>query len=214
MKRLLPLLALSAVAGAASATDFTTIVFLTGNGTATPPVLGETFVETGNEYRANFASFSFTPNSAPSFIDVQWTHSFDTTIATGTSPVSAPFTSVTQTLFGRIRRATGTGTASVTAVLSESVTDSNGLFAGTNAGEFDFSTASAEFVPFQFSLTVPFNRPLASGFSIKDDLVLRPSDGAEVFIDSIAQNYNPVPEPASMAALGLGALALLRRRRR
>ncbi len=217
MKRiLLSALALSALSAGAFATGFTTITFGAANGTATAPVLGESFSSLGNTYTASFTNFSNASN--PQFIDVQWTHRFDTTVATATSPATTPYFTVTQVVFGRLRRAAnaGNGAASISSFLSESITDVNGAPAGGVSSAQSFSTPTASptvDTPFTLAVTTPFTRPLAVGFAIKDDLLLNADANTLYTIDRIEQRYTPVPEPATLAALGLGAAALLRRRR-
>ena len=212
MKRLLAAAALVPLAGASFATQFVTLSYGAHDGTGAPD-LGPTFVASGNTYSLNFSNFTIANQP---YVDVQWTHSFDTTVATAGSPATAPYTSVTQVVSGLVRRASGTGTVSVSSILSESILASNGTTVATASGTRTFTQANVGtvFVPFTLTLTTPFSRSLASGFAVKDDLFINTNDGSVVQISSISQQYTPVPEPASMAALGLGALALLRRRRK
>lgn len=58
-----------------------------------------------------------------------------------------------------------------------------------------------------------------SGAEIGKELVVRLGSGADggssdVWFDNVQASYDPVPEPATMATLGLGALVLLRKRRK
>ncbi|RYG84704.1 PEP-CTERM sorting domain-containing protein, partial [bacterium] len=110
----------------------------------------------------------------------------------------------------------GTAPVSFSAILSETITDSLGLPSGTASRSIDFSatpTVSNQ-VPFTLTLTVPFDRPLSQGYAIKDDLLFNASANTTVTVNSISQAYAPVPEPATLAGLALGGLALLRRRKR
>ncbi|RYG87156.1 hypothetical protein EON77_02540, partial [bacterium] len=116
MKTLLSISLLAALAGVASATGFNTVAFATGDGSATAPNLGQTFSTLNDTYTANFTNFTLTP-TAP-YVDVQWTHSFDTTVATSTSPARPAYGSVTQTISGFVTRTSGTAPVSFSAILS------------------------------------------------------------------------------------------------
>lgn len=216
MKTLLPLstLALLALGGAARATEFTTVNFQAGNGIGMPN-LGESFSFLNDTYTANFTNFAIT-SSGP-FLDAQWTHRFDTTVSLATSPSRPAYGSVTQTVTGTVSRPSGAGPVGFNAILSETITDALGLPRGTGSQQFvfagDTSSNNGGDLPFAYTLTVPFDGPLAKGFAIKDDLVFDIKTGTVVRVHSIRQTYNPVPEPASLAILGLGAITLLRRRR-
>lgn len=213
MKTLLSLSLLAVLSGAALATEFKTVAFETGNGAGSPN-LGQTFSTLGDTYTASFSNFVLT--SEP-FLDVQWTHSFDTSVATPNSPATSPYTSLTQTVRGSVSRASGTGPISFSAILSETITTATGAYNGGATDEYLFSNNVAnagDSVPFEFTLTVPFNQPLSQGFAIKDDLFFNAGAGTVVRVDSISQGYTPVPEPATFAALAVGGAALLRRRRK
>lgn len=213
MKTLLSLSLLAVLSGAALATEFVTVSFQTSDGTGSPN-LGESFSILDDTYTASFSNFVLTTQP---FIDVQWTHRFDTTIATANSPATAPYYTVTQVVRGTVSRTEGTGPVSFSAILSETITDALGLAAGAGTQTFNVNENVATqggAVPFTFTLTIPFDRPLSKGFAIKDDLVFNPATGTVVRVDSIEQGFTPVPEPATLAALSLGAVALLRRRRR
>lgn len=58
-----------------------------------------------------------------------------------------------------------------------------------------------------------------SGAEIGNQIIFRLGSGADggasdVWFDNLQASYDPVPEPATMVTLGLGALALLRKRRK
>ena len=211
--RLLPALALLALAGGALATDYTTISFQASDGVS-PVAMSPVFTSLNNSYIATLSPVPIT-SSTPA-LDISWTHRFDTTVTTATSPATAPYVMVTQVITGRLRTTNGqNGAVSFSSLLSEDVTDLSGIRVGSQSATVPFAgTYAGTDVPFTLMLTTPFSRPLAAGFAIKDDLFYNPGANTTFFVDRISQNYNAVPEPASMAALAIGAAALLRRRKR
>lgn len=205
------------LAAASQATLFSTTYFegfaednAGGNGGI--QTLNPVYTTSGDTYTANVSGATVT---ADRYLDITWWHTFDTTQATAGSPATAPYIQVTQTMSGLVRQVSGTGVADFTAILTETVKDSTGAVQGSNNPTFNFSQAvGTQWVPFSFSATTIFSAPLASGTSFKDNVIVNTTPGVEVQITSITQNYTPVPEPASMAVLGLGAAALIRRRRK
>lgn len=124
-----------------------------------------------------------------------------------TSP--AAFTSVTLKVNGSVDAGGG-----VQAIGTEEIFDISGPTAiqvgsGLLTGTYSSQTAS----PFSFSVNIPIN-PATSAGAVSKDLLFINTGTANFSIDSIEQEFTPVPEPATMAALGVGIAALLRRRRK
>ena len=211
MKRNLIILGLG-LTTAANATLFNTTVFTTYDSDGNSPSLSPSFVTSGDSYTANFTGAVITSGK---WLDITWWHTFDTTQASPGSPVSAPYSQVTQTMNGFVRQLTGSGVATFTASLTENTLSPSGSPMGSSNPVFNFSqTVGTTWVPFSLSATTVFSSPMTAGLSQKDDLLFNTSQGVEVQITSISQTYSPVPEPASMMALGLGVAALLRRKRK
>ncbi len=193
MNRLLSIAFLSAIAVAVQAQTFTNVQFIS-------TVAGSTanFVSSGNSYTANLTNFTLLSGQAG---DIAWIYNFNS------NPVPA-FSAVTIEIGGAVIN----GTLDIAG--NEKVFDMSGaplqVANGTIQGQF---AGGAQLDPFVLTQTFNFSQPVTIGQVQKDILHIVNSTGiAEVHY--IKQTFTPVPEPATMAVLGLGAAALLRRRRK
>jgi hypothetical protein len=214
MKKALLILGGSVIAAVTQATLFTTTVFTTGADDIVNPNVGESFSVSGDSFIASFTNATL---SAPrTYLDITWHHSFDTTQATANSPaVPLGYSAVTNIVTGRVRRVSGSGNATFSASLTETVLDKNGTLKGATNPVLDYNSSnSGQFENFRMEVTTPFANALTQGTVQKNNLFFNADAGVEVVIDQFEQKYTPVPEPVSMVALAIGGVGLLTRKRR
>lgn len=194
MKRIALLGVLAGAAVAGNAQTFNTVLF-----SSTIPGVTANFVASGNSYTANLTGFQISAGQLVG--DIAWVFDFDSG--------SQPYSSVTIEIGGQ------TINGVIDVIGNEKVYDmsgaplevANGLVQGSGSG-------GGTMDPWTITQTFNFNQPVTIGRAEKDLLFMDGFMGTGISqVDYIKQTFTPVPEPASMAALGLGALALLRRRR-
>lgn len=196
MKRSISLLILATAAVGAQAQTFSTVFF---DNTVGATASFSTF---GNTYTANLTGFTL-DNSTP-VSDLAWVFNFDS------NPVPS-YTAVRIEIGGVI----GAG-GTLEVIGSEKVFDMSGTPVEVADGLIFFSlfNATASPMAFTYTNTFAFSQPVTIGQAQKDILHILTGNNTFATIDYISQEFTPVPEPASMAVLSLGAMALLRRRRR
>ncbi len=179
---------------AAQAQTFSNVSFNT-----TVPGATAIFTPAGNSYTANITGFTLGPASVG---DIAWIFNFNS------SPVPA-YNAVTIEIKGTIQG------GSLDIIGNEKVFDTSfappiEVVNGTINGNF---VGGAQPTPFTLTPTFSFTQPVTVGQAQKDILHITSASGTAT-INSIKQSFAPVPEPATIAAVGIGLAALTRRRKR
>jgi len=196
MKRIVLLGILAGSAIAANAQTFNTLSF-----SSTIPGVTANFVASGNSYTANLTGFQINANQLTG--DIAWVYDFNS------SPVPA-YSAVTIEIGG------DTINGVVNLLGAEKVFDMSGVNPVEVANEVIVGSGSGgAFVEsWTITKTINFSQPVTIGQAQKDLLFFDGFNGTGISnVHYIKQTFTPVPEPASMAALGLGVVALIRRRR-
>ncbi len=196
MKRFAPLALLTLIAVSAQSQTFTNVSF-----ESTIPGSSATFTSSGNSFTANLTGFELNASNLSG--DIAWIYNFDS------NPVPA-FSAVTIEIGGQTINGVvdilgnekifdmGTGTP---------VQVADGVIDGSFAGGPSFES-------WTYTQTFVFDHPVTLGQAQKDILHMDGYFGTGITdVNYIKQTFTPVPEPATMAVMGLGVAALIRRRR-
>lgn len=195
MKRIVLFGLIGGAAVAGNAQTFNTTLF-----SSTIAGVTANFVTSGNSYTANLTGFQISAGQLTG--DIAWVFDFNS------NPVAA-YDSVTIEIGGETINGVVDifGNEKVFDMSGAPLEVANGLITGSGSGG---GTMEAWTVTQTFN----FSQAVTLGRAQKDILFVDGFFGTGISdIKYIKQTFNPVPEPASMAALGLGAVALIRRRR-
>lgn len=160
-------------------------------------------VAAGLTYTLNVTNFLL-DGAAADYGDIAWAYHFASTSA---------LTNVNYKINGIIYSTDGQdASAYITGDETVRDLDSSSSYA-LSLGDNFLDTSSLSGQAFTVSGSTTLGAGILNGQVSKDNLFLTLSDNVKVKITSIEQNY-ATPEPASMAILGMGAMALIRRRKK
>lgn len=161
-------------------------------------------VASGSSYTLNVGNFIL-DGANFDYGDIAWAYHFAST---------APLVSVNYKISGILYSTDGQD-ASAYISGDETIRDLNSPASyPLSLGDNFVDTTNVEGQAFTVSGSTTLGSGILDGQVSKDNFFLTLSDNVKVKITSIEQDYSATPEPATMAALGLGVAALIRKRKR